>query len=497
MQLIKKNKTAKLLTKPSLTSALAIATGSLLNISTATAETAPQWELDIGTLFYQESDSRVQAVATPVINIKRMFEDESTVDFKMTFDALSGASPNGAAIANVAQTFTSPSALAEANAASTQTSASGNSGYDDDDHEYDSDDDDDNDGKYITPFSSSASEVAPGYTVPAGELPLDESFEDFRQSYSLNWSQPLKDNVTMNLGGSFSLESDFTSLAVNGALAKEFNQKNTSASIGFNLEFDTINPHGGIQKGLGIYGQDSAIAKSDTKQVGDLVFGISQVMNRRWLMDMNLSFSYANGYQSDAYKILSVVDQGNLVSDPNDTSKYLYLYENRPTVRLKISAFMRHKIAIGSDDSFEFAHRYMTDDWGVNSNTTDLSYHFKINDHLYVEPHYRYYNQSAADFYTPFLEIDNDVSINGTEVSANRDFASSDQRLAAFSAETYGLKIGIPIDKNSELSLRVEQYQQQDQNSRKEVGTGSNLDGMSQFSELSAQWVQLGYKVRW
>jgi len=474
--------------------ALAVATGSLLNISTATAETTPEWELDIGTLYYQESDSRVQALATPVINIKRLFADESSVNFKMTFDSLSGASPNGAAIANVPQTFTSPSALAEANAASTQTSASGNTGYDD----YDDDDhDDDDDEKYISAFSSSESEGASGYTVPAGELPLDESFEDFRQSYSLNWTQPLKDNVTMNLGGSLSLESDFTSMAVNGALAKEFNQKNTTASIGFNLELDTINPHGGIQKGLGIYGQDSAIAESDNKQVGDLVLGISQVMNRRWVMDMNLSFSYANGYQSDAYKILSVVDRGNLISDPNDASRYLYLYESRPQARLKISAFMRHKFAIGSDDSFEFAHRYMTDDWGINSNTTDLTYHFKVNDHLYVEPHYRYYNQSAADFYTPFLEVDTDVSINGTEVTANRNYASSDQRLAAFSAETYGLKIGIPLDKNSELSLRVEQYQQQDQNSRKEVGAGSNLDGMSQFSELSAQWLQLGYKVRW
>ena len=493
MQLIKKSKEANLITKPSLTSALAIATGSLLNISAASAETAPQWELDIGTLLYQESDSRVRALATPVINITRMFEDESTVNFKMTFDSLSGASPYGAAIANVAQTFTSPSALA----ASTQTNASGvtgNTDYDDDD-DYDSDDD--NEGAYISPSSTSSSEVAPGHTVPAGELPLDESFEDSRQSYSLNWSQPLKDNATMNLGGSFSLESDFTSLAVNGALAKEFNQKNTSASIGFNLEFDTVNPHGGIQKALGVYGQDSAIAKSDNKQVGDLVFGISQVMNRRWLMSMNLSFSYANGYQSDAYKILSVVDQGNLVSDPNDGTKYLYLYENRPEARLKISTFMRHKFAIGSDDSVEFSHRYMTDDWGVNSNTIDFTYHFKINDHLYVEPHYRYYNQSAADFYTPFLELNSDVSINGTEVTANRYFASSDQRLAAFSAATYGLKIGIPIDKNSELSLRVEQYQQQDQNSRKAVGAGSNLDGMSQFSELSAQWVQLGYKARW
>ena len=50
---------------------------------------------------------------------------------------------------------------------------------------------------------------------------------------------------------------------------------------------------------------------------------------------------------------------------------------------------------------------------------------------------------------------------------------------------------------DEEISVRVEYYQQQDDNSRKAVATGSDLDGMSQFTELEASWIQVGYSFRW
>jgi hypothetical protein len=256
-------------------------------------------------------------------------------------------------------------------------------------------------------------------------------------------------------------------------------------------------PYGGIPDPLTSYGARGTTGAQETKQVVDVIAGITQVMNRRWLSMFNIAWSSASGYQNDPYKILTVAQNGNLVFDPQQSASYLYIFEGRPRDRTKNSFYWQNKIALFSDDVLDMSYRYMQDDWGIKSDTYDVSYHWQLTGHAYIEPHYRHYLQSAADFYTPFLNAPQDavITLSGPEVNAQ--YASSDPRLGAFSADTYGLKLGYRFNQDEEISLRLETYQQHDKNALQVVPQGSNLYGQDQFAELSASWIQVGYSFRW
>ena len=59
-------------------------------------------------LAYYREDGRIQAIE-PVVNVSKTFAGGDVASLDVTFDSLSGASPNGAVPSNVPQTFASPS----------------------------------------------------------------------------------------------------------------------------------------------------------------------------------------------------------------------------------------------------------------------------------------------------------------------------------------------------------------------------------------------------
>ena len=420
------------------------------------------WLVDAAALFYHEGDGRVQAVE-PELGLRKDLGDERIFNIKLVVDTLSGASPNGAAPANVAQTFSGPS-------------GGGTS-----------------------------------YTTAPGKTPLDTSFKDQREAASIGWQQPIADNLKMNLGGNISTETDFQSLGASAALAKDINNKNTTLSAGLNLEFDTINPTNGIPTafsalpvpqgdggGEGGDGGSSNAISSKTRTAETAVVGLTQILGRHSLAQLNYSLSRSSGYQTDPYKLLTVVDTNNnliLNPDPNNPGNlYLYLYEKRPEQRTKQSLFAEWKYSF-SEDVIDLSYRYTTDNWGIRTHTVDAKYRLELGHDIYVEPHVRRYTQNAADFYKPYLAQGRDVTISGSTVTTLLTDASADPRLGAFDATTFGIKVGVGLGRDSEVNLRVEQYNQ----TMKQLAAPAtgNLAGQKLAPDLSALWVQAGYSFRW
>ncbi|MEJ2046116.1 MAG: DUF3570 domain-containing protein [Reinekea sp.] len=460
-------------------SQLTLATTALLGAAgTAQAAGNGDWLVESATLVYHEWGGRITAVE-PVLNLSTDLPDDSTVSVHLVFDTLTGSSPNGAAIANVDQTFTGASGANGGERAQTQTRASGVTTHSDDD-----DDDDEHGGG--------------PYVVSAGDVPLDPNFSDNRFVASLGWEQPFENNMTLNTGATVSIESDFVSLSGNAAVAKDIFNKNTTLSAGLNYEFDVLgSEHSALPEAFSVYSAGNSQSGHDIKQVVDGILGITQVMNRRWLLQMNYSISSGSGYQNDPYKIITVANEGNLINSSLASGGYLYVFEKRPSERLKQSLYLQSNLALMSDDVLSLSYRHMTDDWGIRSHTGDVSYHFQPTEHFYLQPHYRYYRQTAADFYQPFLNSGDEVSVTSNSVDVALDYASSDARLAAFSADSYGITVGFPFGKDVEILVSAEHYQQHDLNERKAVADGSQLAGMDQFTALSASWVQFGFSYRW
>jgi hypothetical protein len=416
--------------------ALAAASASLLIGNHAQAEENP-WLVDIGVLSYKEGDGRVSATE-PIVSLKKDLGDEHIIAMKFTYDALTGASPTGAVPSKQTVTY---------------TGASGRSST----------------------------------TTTIGKLPLS-SFEDKRTAFNLGWEQPLGDRFHISLGGNYSSENDFSSNGFNAALSSDFNDKNTTLSLGVNLESDKVNAIGGIPRALTASQLAYTRADSESKDVHDVLIGISQVINRHWLTQINFSHSASTGYQNDPYKILSVIDvNGNAVKDPYNSSSNFLMYESRPDSRTRQSIFWDNKIHL-TEDVIDIALRHYSDDWGIKSNTLDLRYRLEVGENNYLEPHYRYYTQSQADFYKPYLVTGADV-ING---AVNLEYASSDPRLAKLNGTTFGIKWGYEISRNSEFNIRVEQYKQNG-DSPAQAQNMAALRGLNLYPGLSAQTIMIGY----
>ncbi len=399
--------------RKSIAGALKVAACTLLGASAPVAAQSP-WQYDAAVLYYDESDNRVSAIE-PVISARRDFGEDRILNLKLVIDSLTGATPNGALPSNQPQTFTTPS---------------GGSSY----------------------------SIAPGAT------PLDPTFKDTRVGLTAQWEQPLGRLLKGSFSANISSEYDFQSVGVSAAIARDFGQRNTTLSAGIAVEFDTIEPVGGVPIPFASMGVPGGIqprhGADDTRTVTDLLFGLTQVISRRTLMQFNYSYGRSNGYLTDPYKLLSVIDPiSNAVVD--------YLFENRPDSRTRQSLFWQTKYHL-SRDVVDFSYRYLWDDWGIRSHTLDLHYRWQLQSRWYLQPRIRYYVQSEADFYVPGL-------VSGAPLPSS---ASADYRLADFDAWTIGLKYGRVLSKNREYGLRVDLYRQV---------------GDDPFPDLDALIFQFGY----
>ena len=331
----------------------------------------------------------------------RRFADERSLSLSLGVDSLTGATPIGAVPGSGPQTFTSPSGDAV-------------------------------------------------HTRAAGEIPLDDTFLDTRVALAAGWQQPVGRLNTLNAGVSVSKEYDYLHLGGNLTLARDFNKRNTTVSIGAAYSADTLDPVGGAPDPLSRMldvGDLSNRNGEQGKDVVDLIFGVTQVVNRNLLVQLNYSFSNADGYLNDPYKIVSLVDPVSGEPIPYGPPpgvagpSHEYRFEGRPSERSKHSLYGQAKW-YRAGKVLDVSYRYMTDDWEIDSHTLDARYRWPLGENSYIEPHLRYYTQTHADFYRPSLD-------GSLPLPA---FASADYRLGEFDAFTVGLKYG----RKNALRQRVE-----------------------------------------
>lgn len=415
----------------SLGGALAAATCGLLGSQPSVASAAGEeagWQSDTSLLYYGESDSRVTDVSLRTA-LRRAWDDGSKLSGSLTLDSLTGASPTGAVPTDSVQTFTRPSGKGQ-------------------------------------------------YTIGSNEQPLDDTFKDTRIALTANWDQPLGDAMRYGVGLTFSTEYDYRHMGANGRFEHDFNQRNTTLQVGMAYARDSIDPVGGAPIGLHpMKGQGDSSSKlgNDSKSVIDLLIGVTQVVSRRSLLDLSYTYSRAGGYLNDPYKLLTVVDNtGRPVGvDP-------YLYESRPDARAKHGLFSEWRYAF-DEDSLALSYRYMFDDWGIKSHTLEGRYRWNFDERTYLEPHLRYYMQSAADFYRTYLESGATLPVN----------ASSDYRLADLDAWTAGIKFAHKTSLG-EFSARLEYYRQ---TANPQPGGVGLLNTYDLVPPLTAIIGQIGYRL--
>lgn len=397
--------------RKALTSATSALLGSAVAVSPFTvaqaSEINDEWETEVAVLVYNETD-RVSAFE-PAISAKKTFDNESALGLKIVFDSLTGASANGAANADSVQTFTRPS-------------GSGS------------------------------------YSTDQGDTPLDDTFRDTRISLTANYETPIGRLNKMAYGANFSKEYDFLSLGGSATYLQDINQRNTTLSAGVALEYDIISPVGGKPVPLAEMQANTQTQvrgeADDTRVMTELLLGITQIIDRKTLVQFNYGFAISDGYHNDAYKITSVLtSSGDLIAANGLNGTYLY--ESRPDSRTKHSLYAKAKRYL-SGDVVDISYRYMWDDWEVASSTVDFHYRKNFSKGWYLEPHVRYYSQESAEFYRYSL-----TDTEAVALQASGGNLTSDYRLGDMTATTLGLKLSFLTPDGNKNSVRLEVYSQE------------------------------------
>ena len=402
---------------------MSLAACALLQVTTPTAQAAEhEWKVDTATLIYSESDSRV-SVFEPGLHASLDLNEDEKIDIGVVFDVLTGATPNGAHATNSTQTF---------------TSASGSKRY----------------------------------TAAPGETPLDNSFQDTRLAGSIDYSINLDRMSRITWGANLSGETDYFSMGGRVNYEQDFNNRNTTLTTGLALSLDILEPTGGVptrfapmlvSSGGGEDNEseddeDGEGGESDNKLTTDMIIGVTQVINRKTLLQVNYSFGYSSGYLNDPSKIVSVIDPATGLPATTGffntavTDNLPYVYESRPDSRTRQSLYSKIVRHLG-EDVIHLSYRYYQDDWDIKSNTLDFKYRYQM-DGSYLQPHIRLYEQTAASFKRHDLQLGSDIDPVTGQVLVQ--YASNDYRLADSRTVTLGLKYGKPLGQNQQFSMRAE-----------------------------------------
>ena len=233
-----------------------------------------------------------------------------------------------------------------------------------------------------------------------------------------------------NIG--YSEEDDYRAIYFGFNTEKHYNNDLTTVSAGLSYSSDKVFP------------TDAALfnrVEEDDKQSSSLFVSVSQIINQVSNFQSALSFTEQSGFLSDPYKLRDI--------RPDDKTQIAWSNSYR-------------RFFVSANAALHVNYRYYHDDFGISSHTSDLSWHQNLGRTFQIVPTLRYYNQSAAEFFTNVDDFLNPIS----------EYQSSDYRLSAFGAVSGGFSV--IADMNSwKITLTAERYLANDKYSAYDVSLPS------------------------
>ena len=266
-----------------------------------------------------------------------------------------------------------------------------------------------------------------------------KGIHDSRGAADVKVTQYFQD-YSIGVGAAYSTENDYDARTLSIESRFWTPDKNTTFAFGLSGSDDSVSSS--IDKTL-----------SKNRNAGNVLVGVTQVINPISSVQSNLTFGDESGYLSDPYKTL----------------------DTRPDHRTEFAWLTRYVLYVApTKGAVHLDYRFYDDSFGVQSHMMEASYYQPFLDSWMIRPSVRYYSQTAADFFT------------GSFPPANPgDHFTADQRLAAFGSITAGIKLIKSFDSGLSLDVSVDQMEQK---AGYQLG-GSGSDSIGSFG---ATWFGVG-----
>ncbi len=275
------------------------------------------------------------------------------------------------------------------------------------------------------------------------------SRSDVWANFTGSYSHSSDDRNTI-VSGKFSVsaEYDYSSIGFGGGLTKLFNEKNTEISVNANVYLDTWNsiypielrPFASGANGLanGFFSNKTITGNGNYNPVFEkftdesrksytLGLGFSQILHKNLQGALMLDFVRQEGLLSTPFQRVYFADVANSFIEDFQLADAI---EQLPDSRFKIVAGGRLNWYVNESVVVRSYYRYYNDDWGIRSHTASVEVPIKITDQFTVYPSYRYYNQTAADYFFGYEEA----------LSTNT-YYTSDYDLSEYSANQLGIGV--------------------------------------------------------
>lgn len=287
------------------------------------------------------------------------------------------------------------------------------------------------------------------------------SITDRRKAYDASLTRKYGELSENTIGVSFarSDEKDYESKAYGLNATFDFNERNTTLALGLGSRNDRV-----------MSVTDPTLNRA--RDAKEYLIGVTQLIDRRTLVQSNLTVTRLTGYLNDPYKLTFSVYRDGL------RPAAVLVKDLRPDSRTQIAWLTRAKRALTETGAVVSAeYRFYRDDWGIRSHTLAGSWLQTLNDTWQVEGGLRYYSQSKADFYR------NEITQRPVPTRT-----SSDQRLAAFGAVEPSIKLIAKLSDALSLDVGFSRYMQR---GNWKLG-GSSAD----YEPLSARLINAGIVYR-
>ena len=218
----------------------------------------------------------------------------------------------------------------------------------------------------------------------------------------------LNDKTQYSVSFTNSDENDYTANTATFDLSQDMFGDLTTLSIGFSRGWDDVRKRG----------DDDFDEPVDRRSYR---LGLSQIVTPRLMMGFAYETITDEGFLNNPYRSVRYVDDGSPVG-------YAYQPETYPSTRTSNAASLNARYFLPYRAAVYGEYRYFSDTWGIDASTVRLGYTHPWGKQWIFEAGYRWYDQSAADFYSDLFPR-----------QSSQNFMARDKELSTFTSHMLSL----------------------------------------------------------
>lgn len=269
---------------------------------------------------------------------------------------------------------------------------------------------------YVDTISSASIDV-----ITTGASP--DGYSEKRTQWGLGVDY-LHGDTTMSMGFSTSEENDYQADTLNFAISQEVFGGLTTITLGYGSGSDQV-------------GKIKTPEFSEDVKRHAYRLGVTQILTRNLIMGLSYEAIADEGYLNNPYRQVRYVD-------PVDSTDWLTQSEVYPATRASNAAAVRARYFLPYRAAVSGEYRFYTDDWGIDASTIEIGYVQPFRSKWLFDFKYRFYTQSAADFYSDLFPYVN-----------AQNFLARDKELSTFTS--HGPHLGVTytlLDRQGDRPLK-------------------------------------------